>query len=76
MLKVSGRNARVVAGGTLTDKYRDQVVYKEHRPEIQFLTVPSVGIVENQFLISGKGSVTLDYESRWAGKIKKTIELI
>ncbi len=75
MLKVSGKDARVVAGGTLIDKYRDQVVYKDHRPEVQFLTVPGFGIVEYQFLISGKGSVTLDYESRWAGKIIKTVEL-
>ncbi len=75
MLKVSGKNAQIVAGGTLIDKYRDQVVYKEHRPEVQFLVVPGFGKVEYQFLITGKGSVTLSYESRWAGKITKTVEL-
>ncbi len=75
MLRVSGKGARVLAGGTLIDKYRDQVTYQEHRPEVQFLVVPGFGKVEHQFLISGKGSVTLDYESRWAGKISKTVEL-
>jgi hypothetical protein len=75
MLRVSGKGARVLAGGTLIDKYRDQVAYQEHRPEVQFLVVPGFGKVEHQFLISGKGSVTLNYESRWAGKISKTVEL-
>ncbi len=75
ILKVSGKDARVVTGGTLTDVFRDQVTYKEYRPEIQFLMVPGFGKVEHQFLISGKGRVTLDYTSRFGGKISKTIEL-
>ncbi len=75
MLKVSGNNAKVVAGGTLTDVYRDFVTYKEHRPELQFLFVPGFGRVEHQFLVSGKGSISLNYESRWASDITKTIEL-
>ena len=75
ILRVSGLNARVVAGGTLQDVYRDQVTYKPHKPEVQFLVVPGFGRVEHQFLISGKGSITLEYESRWAGKLRKTVEL-
>ena len=75
ILRVSGSNARVVAGGTLHDVYRDQVTYKPHKPEVQFLAVPGFGRVEHQFLISGRGSITLDYESGWAGKIRKTVEL-
>lgn len=75
MLRISGKNAQVAAGGTLTNAYTDQVSYKEHRPEVQFLLVPGFGKVEHQFLISGKGTVTLDYSSRFGGKIRKTIEL-
>ena len=75
MLKVSGKNAKVLAGGTLNDIYRDQVSYKQHRPELQFLVVPGFGKVEHQFLVEGKGEITLKYSSRFGGKITKTVEL-
>ncbi len=75
MLKLSGKNAKVLAGGTLNDIYRDQVTYKQYRPELQFLVVPGFGKVEHQFLIEGKGEITLKYSSRFGGKITKTVEL-
>ena len=75
MLKVTGAGARVVAGGLLVDPYRDQVTYKKDKPAIQFLVVPGFGKVEYQFLIEGKGEVTLRYESRHGGKLTKTVKL-
>lgn len=75
MLMVEGEKTKVVAGGLLTNAYRDQVNYKKFRPELQFLAVPGFGKVEHQFLIAVKGTVTLKYESRFAGKITKTVEL-
>ncbi|TRZ85383.1 hypothetical protein D4R89_12385 [bacterium] len=74
-LKVSGGNAKVVAGGVLTDPYQDQVSYKKVRPELQFLVVSGFGKTEHQFLIEGKGEITVRYESRHAGKLEKTIRL-
>lgn len=75
MLKVSGAGAKVVAGGVLLDPYRDQVAYKKDKPELQFLVVPGFGKVEHQFLIEGKGEVTLKYESQHGGKLAKTVKL-
>lgn len=74
-LKVAGAGAKVVAGGLLTDPYHDQVVYKKHRPELQFLVVPGFGKIEHEFLVEGKGPVTVRYESRWAANASKTVEL-
>lgn len=76
-LTLTGQGIAVTAGGLLTDIYRDQVNYKEFRPDIQFLAVPGFGKVEHQFLVSGtKGAkVTVKYSSGHAGKISKTIEL-
>jgi len=74
-LTVSGSGAKVVAGGQLVDPYRDQAVYKKDRPEIQFLVVPGFGKVEYQFLVEGKGEITLRYESRHGGKLAKTVKL-
>jgi hypothetical protein len=75
VLKISGTGAKVVAGGLLVDPYRDQVVYKKYRPELQFLVVPSFGKVEHEFLVEGKGEVTFRYESRHGGKLTKTVKL-
>ncbi|UCE40542.1 MAG: hypothetical protein JSV17_13955 [Candidatus Aminicenantes bacterium] len=75
MLKVSGIKAKVVAGGVLTNAYRDMVTYKKHRPELQFLVVPGFGKVEHQFLVEGKGEMIVSYESRHAGRLTQTIQL-
>ena len=57
-LTLTGPGAKVVAGGLLTDPYRDQAAYKKDRPEVQdSLVVPGFGKVEYQFLVEGKGEI-------------------
>jgi len=73
-LTVSGEKARVVAGGLLTNADLDRVSYKKYRPEIQFLVVPGFGRVEHQFLVEGRGGVTIRYASRHGGTLEKKIE--
>ncbi|MDP2914151.1 MAG: M14 family metallopeptidase [Candidatus Aminicenantes bacterium] len=73
MLKVSG--AKVVAGGVLNDPFMNLVTYKKYKPEIQFLFVPGFGKIEHEFLVEGRGSITISYESRHAGKLTKTVKL-
>jgi len=75
MLRVNGKTIKVISGGVLLDKYRDKVLYKEYRPELQFLTVGSFGKVKHQFLISGSGTVIIKYSSRHAGILTKKIIL-
>jgi hypothetical protein len=75
MLMVSGSNIEVIAGGQIQDRFNDRVNYKEHKPEIQFIQVPGFGHVEYEFLVSGKGNVTIEYESRKAGKKVSEIKL-
>ncbi|MCX6239676.1 MAG: M14 family metallopeptidase [Bacteroidia bacterium] len=61
MLKVSG--GKVVAGGKINDARINKVTYKEKKPEIQFLAIPSYGVAEYQFLIEGKGEIIFNYSS-------------
>ena len=75
ILKISGEAVKVVSGGLLTDTYNNVVVYKENKPEIQFCQVPGMGRVEYRFIVSGKGKVNVEYESRKAGKKRAQIEL-
>jgi len=63
LLSVSGSAVKVVAGGELLDPFTGKSIYKEHKPEIQFIQVPGFGKVEYEFLLSGKGDVHVDYSS-------------
>jgi len=73
MLKVSG--GKVVAGGKIQDFRLNKITYKETKPEIQFLAVPGHGTVEYQFLIEGKGEITISYESQKANDLKTMLKL-
>jgi hypothetical protein len=74
-LKLEGKNIRVVAGGPVTDLYRNEASYKQYKPEIQFLQIPSFGKLEYQFLVSGKGKLNIRYHSDKATDRTKEIEL-
>lgn len=67
ILTVKGADIKVISGGKIIDQYSDKIEYKEYRPEIQFVQVPGMGKVEYQFLVSGKGTAEVHYESRKAG---------
>ena len=73
MLKVTG--GKVIASGRITDLRNNRVSYQENRPEIIFMSVPSYGYVEYQFLIEGKGEIKLDYISRKAKDLSATVKL-
>ena len=74
-LEVSGKGVKVVAGGLLTDPDRGRVALKKHRPGIQFTVVPGFGKVEHEFLVEGRGEVTLRYSSRHGGRLSRTVRL-
>jgi len=74
-LKLEGKDIKVVAGGPVTDLYRNEASYKQYKPEIQFFQIPSFGRVEYQFLVSGKGKLKLEYHSEKATDRTKEIEL-
>ncbi len=73
ILKVSG--GKVVTGGKINDIRLNKVSYKEKKPEIQFLSVPGYGNVEYQFLVEGKGEITIEYESLKANNLKTSVKL-
>lgn len=74
-LTVSGSNAKVVAGGELTDHYNDRVNYKEHKPEVQFFYVRGNDASEYEFLVEGSGTLNVEYVSRKAGTRNATTTL-
>ena len=75
MLKVSGKNIKVISGGVLNKMYTNEVRYKENKPEVQFLTVEGNSKIDYQFLVSGNGEIKVEYTSQKAGNIVKTKSL-
>src|SRR5665647_1137888 len=73
MLKVTG--AKVIASGKITDLRNNKISYQEHKPETIFTSVPSYGFSEYQFLVEGKGEIKVNYSSRKAGNLVKTVKL-
>ncbi len=73
MLKITG--AKVVASGKITDLRTNKVSYQEHKPEIIYTSVPSYGYSEYQFLVEGKGEISVNYHSQKAGSQVKTVKL-
>ncbi len=75
VLKISGNKIEVITGGEIQDRYRDKVNYKDNRPDIQFIQVPGFGHVEYEFVVSGKGNVKIEFESRKAANQSIEIKL-
>ena len=75
MLSVTGTGTKVVAAGKITDLRTNKVSYQEHKPEIIYTSVPSYGYSEFQFLVEGKGEIKINYNSRKAGSLNKTLKL-
>ena len=74
-LRVSGKRCKVVAGGAVTDNYRNEAAYKKEKPEIQFFQVPGFDKVEYQFIIEGGGKIELEYHSVKATDRKLSYDL-
>ncbi len=75
VLSVSGRNAKVISGGKLTDIYTGKVDYKEYKPQVQLCQVPGLGKIEYQFLVSGRGDIDVKFVSVKAGTKTETVAL-
>jgi hypothetical protein len=73
MLKVTG--AKVIASGKINDLRNNKISYQEHKPETIYTSVPSYGFSEYQFLVEGKGDIKVNYNSRKAVNLVKTLKL-
>jgi len=75
--KIEGQNIKLVAAGRLYDQYRGitgKVKTRENSIWVES-GVPSFGRVEYRFLIEGKGSVKLVYDSLKGGRYTKSVTL-
>jgi len=75
--KIEGQNIKLVAAGSLYDQYRGITSKVKTRENSIWVEngVPSFGRVEYRFLIEGKGSVKIVYDSLKGGRYTKSVTL-
>ncbi len=75
IFRIQGKGLTVLSGGIIDDLYLDRVAYVDHRPEMIFSTVPSFGYREVQWIVKGRGRVTVTFDSQKARNQKLTLKL-
>jgi len=63
MFKIEGNGIEVISGGIVDDIHLDRVDYVEYKPEMIYTFVPSFGNTVAQWIVRGKGKVTIIYDA-------------
>jgi hypothetical protein len=63
IVKLGGKNLKVVSGGIVEDLQLDKVNPVEHRPQMIFTSVPSFGKRDVQFIVKGRGQAEIIFNS-------------
>jgi hypothetical protein len=75
IVKLEGKNLKVVSGGIVEDLQLDKVTPVEHRPHMIFTSVPSFSKRDVQFIVKGRGQATITFDSVKARNKKVTVKL-
>lgn len=76
ILRFEGLGLRVVASGVVTDRFRNRIDATRRRPErVELRSVPGMGPVRVQFLVSGRGPATITYDSAKGGLRSVVLDL-
>jgi hypothetical protein len=73
--RIGGKGIEVLAGGILEDPYFDLWTPVEHRPARISTFVPGFGKQEVQWIVSGRGPVTVTYDGLKCGQREATAAL-
>lgn len=70
ILSLSGRGVKVLSAGKVVDRFSKRVEAVKRRPErLEIDTVPGMGTVRVQFVVSGTGPFTLRLDSSKGGLV-------
>jgi len=75
IITISGKSIEVVSGGIVQDLVMDRVNYVEHRPNMIFTQIPGFGKQDVQWIVRGKGKVTVIYDAQKATDRTLTFEI-
>lgn len=63
IFSIEGKGLETVSGGVVQDALMDRVDYVKHRPHMIFTHVPSFGKRDVQWIVKGKGKLTIAFDS-------------
>lgn len=70
---LKGDNVKVISAGRVTDRFSNRFEAVERRPErVEVPTIPGIGVVRVQFVVSGSGRFTITVDSVKGGVIEAT----
>jgi murein tripeptide amidase MpaA len=76
IVSLSGANVKVLSAGRVLDRFFKRVDPVERRPErVEVGTIPGMGTVRVQFVLSGRGKFTVTVDSPKGGVVVATEEL-
>jgi hypothetical protein len=76
IVRLTGDGPKVIASGVVTDRFRQRMEPTRRRPErVELRSVPGMGQVRVQFLVAGRGPVTVTYDSAKGGVRTATLEI-
>ena len=69
IVSLSGRDIKVLASGRVTDPFFKRVEAVKRRPErVELDTIGGMSAVRVQFIVSGRGTITIRVDSQKAGQ--------
>ena len=70
---LKGDNVKVISAGRVTDRFSNRFEAVERRPErVEIPTIPGIGVVRVQFVVSGSGRFTITVDSVKGGVLEAT----
>jgi len=76
IVSFKGANVKVLSAGRVTDRFFKKVEAVERRPErVEVSSIPGMGTVRIQFVVSGRGKFTVTVDSAKGGLLEATQEL-
>lgn len=70
---LKGDNVKVISAGRVTDRFSNRFEAVERRPErVEVPTIPGIGVVRVQFVVSGSGRFTVTVDSVKGGVLEAT----
>lgn len=73
---LKGDNVKVISAGRVTDRFSNRFEAVERRPErVEVPTIPGIGLVRVQFVVSGNGRFTITVDSVKGGVLEATQSL-
>jgi len=72
IVSLKGDDIRVLSSGRVTDRFFKRVEAVKRRPErVELVTIDGMGDVRVQFIVEGKGKLTITIDSTKAGRLEK-----